>query len=297
MEGIEYIDFLEYRLIESVSIYFFDPRTSKTIFLMSTIPDYLYLYPELYTDNAKDYHQAANLITKKLKLIYNDTLIDIHRVTLPLFLFESSHLPIKKMVNSGILTQLIVKMSPQKKIFKNNKVKNISLLNMSLLTNCENRLHEVSVPEKPLFYMYERLHAVNIQVQYTKNHIYDVGIISLEGMGMIKDFVFTIITKENNIQNTVNVFSENLIELEIVCAATNTLHCVLDATMMNNYIPLKKLGHTLPPGIYYTSFGQDPRTHTFLGGIHGKDLLLRFKVKKSSEVIRLYVNEYHDVIF
>jgi len=126
-DGIEYIDFLEYRLIESVSIYFFDPRTSKTVFLMSTIPDYLYIYPVLYTENATDYHRTANSVTKKLKLIYNDTLIDIHRVTLPLFLFESSHLPIKKMVNNGILTQLIVKTASPKKIFKHNKLKNISL--------------------------------------------------------------------------------------------------------------------------------------------------------------------------
>jgi len=296
-DAIEYIDLLEYRLIESVSIYFFDQKTSKTIFLMSTIPDYLYLYPELYTDNAKDYHQTTNIITKKMKLIYNDTLIDIHRVTLPLFLFESSHLPIKKMINNGILTQLIIKMAPHKKLFKNNKIKNISLLNISLLTTCENKLCAADTVVKPLFYMYERLHAMNIQVQFTKNPIYDIGTISLEGMGMIKDLVFTIITKDNNIQNTVNVFSENLIELEIICATTNTIYCVLDAIMMNNYIPLKKLGHALPIGIYYTSFSQDPRMHKFSGGVHGKDIFLRFKVKKSSEVIRLYVNEYHDVIF
>jgi len=295
-ESCEYIDFLEYRLIESASVHYYDQKTSKTTFLISTIPDYLYLYPELYTNNSNEHHDAIKFTTKKLKLIYNNNLIDIHRIMIPLFLFESSPLPTKKMITNGILTQLSIQMPPLQKIFK-DKIKNISLLNISLIIMHKNKMFESNVPEKSALHMYERLHALNVQVQPTNHPIYDVGIVSLEGIGMIKDFALTIITKENNIRNTVNVFSENLIELEIISASTNTPFCILDASLMNSIVPLKKLGHMLPPGIYYNSFSADPRVHKYLGGIHGGDVVLRFKVKKASETIRLYVNEYHEVVF
>lgn len=296
-ESCEYVDLLEYRLIESASIHYYDQKTSKTTFLMSTIPDYLYLYPELYTSNPKEHHDAIKFTAKKLKLIYNNNLIDIHRIMIPLFLFESSPLPMKRMITNGILSQLSVQMSPLRKIFK-DKIKNISLLNISLIVMHKNKMFEPKIPEKmaPL-YMYERLHALNVQVQPTNHPIYDMAIVSLEGIGMIKDFALTIVTKENNIRDTVNVFSENLIELEIISASTNAPFCVLDATMMNSFVPLKKLGHVLPPGVYYNSFSADPRVHKYLGGVHGGDIVLRFKVKKASETIRLYVNEYHEVVF
>lgn len=280
-EQYSYVDLLEYTLIENaVIIYIVD---GKQKFLTINIPDHMYLQSIIYKHNPDSYHQLAKNIEKKIKVLHNDNLIDIHRLTLPIFDFTDP-LPIKKMIDLGMNPQINIKIVPLAKIFKDT-LKEIPLLNASLLVN------NMSCSLKKS-YLCDRLHAINIPVQKTDHPVYDMAIISLDKMGLIQDFYFTIITKEDHIANKINKFSDFLVELEIVRGNPPvTVICVMDTDILNGYGPLEKLGHVLPPGIYYHSFC----CQKSFGGLVGQDHLLRIKVKKQSEIVRLYINEIYSL--
>jgi hypothetical protein len=340
-EQVEYIDFVEYHLVENISIVINDGVNKKI--MLQTNNDLLYLHSIIYTDNADDYHEMVNIEGKKIKLLYENTLIDIHRIVLPLFLFrdKQNHLPIKKMMDKNISALLVVKMAPLKKLFK-NKIKEIPLLNVCLISNFINLAPSISVLQnnnshdhvsqhnvslnkqgnqisntisqipinielktQPIMYLYDKTHPIIIPIQTTPNPIYDVAIVPLDKFGFIKDFFFTIVEKEDFISNRINKFSEELIEMEILqlkeipqaqTQKTLVLHSKLDSSMLNYYIPLKRLGHKLPNGIYYYSFSSDPKNNQILGGLLGIGYILRIKVKKMDGYIKFYANEYHKEI-
>ena len=151
------------------------------------------------------------------------------------------------------------------------------------------------IKKVPIMYIYDKLHTNTVPIQTTTNSIYDIAIIQLEQFGFIKDFFFTIIDKDNYINNRINIFSTNFIELEIVQIVDQKnfiLHTKLDAILLNSYIPIKKLGHKLPNGIYYYSFSSDPKENQLLGGLDGTNYVIRIKVKKMSGVVKFYSNEY-----
>lgn len=286
-DNLEYVNMLEYHLIDHAMILYLKPNDGRINILTSSVSDYMYLSPIIYKKNPNDYHQMANMVEKKIKVLHNNTLIDIHRLTIPLFQFNTP-LPIKQMINLGINSQLNIKISPLSNILKNNKSATIPLLNVSIIANY------VNIPESnPKTYIHDKLHALNIPISNTDNPIYDIAIIPLDKMGLIKDFFFTILTKEDYLANNINKFSENLIEIDIFCMKTKKILCALDSDMLNGYIPLKKLGHKLPNGIYYHSFSSTPHKSKINGALLGTDHILRIKVKKFSEVIRLYINEHH----
>ena len=185
------------------------------------------------------------------------------------------------MIELGMNPQINIKIAPSTKIF-NNTPKEIALLNVSLLIN------NMNCPIKKS-YLCDRLHAINIPVQKTDHPVYDMAVISLDKMGLIQDFYFTIITKEDNVANKINKFSDFLVELEIIRA--NTVICVMDTDILNGYGPLEKLGHVLPAGVYYHSFC----CQKSFGGLVGQNHLLRIKVKKQSEIVRLYINESYSL--
>ena len=288
IESIEYVDMIEYHLIDSASIYY--SETNMGCDSIGTITsDYLYLYPIIYTHN-NDYHQVAGMSSNKLKVLYNNTLIDIHRITLPLFSFKMNPLPIKRMIDNAITAQLVIKMASLQKILKTPS--NIPLLNITLTANYINKVFPINNHPSP--YIFNRLHPLVCPVPISDNQIYDELTIPLTNMGLIKDFFFVIISKDNHIAGTIDRFCDNLIEIEINC--DNTCLCKLDSTMLNYYIPLKNLSHKLPIGVYYYSFSLEPMKNIFLGGCVGQSCELRFRVKKLSDVIRLYVHEYFSVM-
>ena len=83
----EYIDNIEYQLIESIDIITVN-GTSKKL-MMHTDNNLLYLHPRNHTNNHQDYHNMTKINGKKMKLLYDNTLIDIQQITLPLFLFSN----------------------------------------------------------------------------------------------------------------------------------------------------------------------------------------------------------------
>ena len=66
--------------------------------------------------------------------------------------------------------------------------------------------------------------------------------------------------------------------------------------MLNKYIPLKKLGHKLPNGIYYYSFSADPLDYHILGGLIGTNYFLSVKTNKLEGDIHVYSLNYNKII-
>jgi len=326
-EQCEYIDMIEYLLIEYIGIVY-DDGTNKKI-ILQTNNDLLYIYPIIYTHQANDYHEMTKINDKKMKLFYDNNLIDIYRIILPLFLFNNKQngLPIKKLINDKKMAQMFVKMAPTKKLFK-NKIKDIPLLNIYLVSNFVNLAPTMSFVEdphnkpqtitqipintelktQPMLYLYEKMHPIIVPIQTTPNPIFDIAFIPLDKFGFIKDFFFTIIEKDDFIANRIDKFSDSLVELEILQIndvidsqgqpqKTLVPYCKLDSSMLNYYIPLKRLGHKLPNGIYYYSFSSDPKCNQILGGLLGMGYMIRIKVKKMDGVIKFYANEYYKEIF
>ena len=132
-EQLEYIEFIEYRIIENIDVIVIKNDTKKIMF--QTNGDALYMNPFIYHLNPNEYHEMSKIDGKKIKVLYENTLIDIHRITLPLFLFKNkkSHLPIRNDVTGNIL-YMVVKIAPLKNLFK-NKMKDIPLLNICLIGN------------------------------------------------------------------------------------------------------------------------------------------------------------------
>ena len=306
-DNIEYIDLFEYQLVEDLNLIITDHSTSKHKVLLSSANHYQYIYPIIYTKNSPDYHQMTKLDGQKMKILYQDNLIDINRITIPLFLFRSkkNSLPIKQICATNKSAHLIVKTTSIGRILKNNSDKPITdmpLLNICLVANYTNISGEGKVQNTPPninSYIYDRLHTTIIPIQVSTNPIYDTTIIPLTKVGFVKDFFFTIVSKEDYLSNRIDKFRDELIELEILYVYNNdlVLHSRLGANLMNTYIPLKKLGHKLPSGIYYHSFSSNPLDDQITGGLWGKNYILRIKTKKLDGIIKFYSTEYFEQSF
>ena len=149
-------------------------------------------------------------------------------------------------------------------------------------------------------YIYDKLHTFIVPIAQSENKIFNTTTIPLEKFGLIKDFVFTISDKHDYITENINKFKDDLIELEILCKYNNELilHTRLDSVMMNSYIPLKKLGHILPSGMYYYGFSSGLSENRILGsGLWGKNYFLRIKTNKSDIVAKFYITEYFEQLF
>ena len=336
----QYVNNIGYYLVESIDIVNVC-GVDKNI-LLHTNGHMLYMYPIIYTNSAHDYHQMASISTTNTKLMYENELIDICRIMLPLFLFNQSHLPIKKFQNNNVSTYLIVKLAPLNKLFTGSVIE-IPLLNVSVVATYINlaskmtiidrpsdmirpsdmdpnrqsdltdpkKTQQLTAPKKiqipinaelkvlPIMYVYSKCHTLNIPIQSTSSELYNIATIPLSKFGLIKDFFFTII--DNNNINNVTIFTNNLIEVEILHMDDNSnklsTYGKMDSLIMNTYVPLKKLGHKLQQGIYYFTFSSDPKCCQLLGGLVGTGYIVRIKTKKMSGIVRFYLNEYVQHMF
>lgn len=307
-DNVEYVDMISYKIIENISLISVVDKTNKL--LLQTNNEILYIRPLIYTSNGKIHHELVNIDNKRTKMIFDNTLIDIHRITIPLYLIndKKNNLPIKKLIEKNNMLFLIVKIASLNKLFK-NKIKNIPLLNAVLIVNTINLANniltfnnnniinkEINIElREPLLYLYNKCHYHILEIQNLDNNIFDHVILPLDKFGLIKDFYFTIMNINDYNNGVMDKFMDDLIELEIVQiknAHTYLLHSKMDAFLLNQYIPLKKLGHILPSGVYYYSFSSDPLKNQILGGLMGINFFIRIKVKKTNVIIKFFINEY-----
>ncbi|AGC02088.1 BTB family protein [Acanthamoeba polyphaga moumouvirus] len=305
LERIQYVDNIEYKLIEHIHVVKIEENKQELLFYRNS--DLLYIYPIIYKNNYSDYHDLNKIPDNNTKVLYfdgqNEHLIDAHRIILPLYLFKEkyNHLPVKKISENKSNCYLVVKMSPLNKLFK-KVVSDIKLLNIFLVGNFVNFSDKINVinnknsimqvpvnselKNNPMLYIYERTHAIDIPIHLIENDIYNITILPLDKYGFIKDFFFVI--KENDNSQEIDKFSNSLIEMELLYVNKNsdntqTLvpYSKFDTKMLNHYIPLKRLGYKLPSGIYYYSFSSDPSSSKIMGGLDGSNYIIRFKTKKS----------------
>lgn len=228
-EKFKYIDNIKSNIIEYIEVI-----DNNNTFRINN--ELIFLYPIIY----KNYE--INKENKKVKLLYENTLIDIYRIYLPIYYFENFYIKSK--------IKLIVKIVSLDKIL-DKYIKDIPLLNVSLIVNSiKNNYNN------------------NIKPHY-KNFLNKNVDINLDNYGMIKDII--IITKEDNI------LFNNLIEIELI--SKDKIYSRMDSYILNEYIPLKKLNHILPEGIYYLSFNK-----------LGLNNILRIKTKKIG-LINIFINE------
>ena len=337
-ENMEYVNMVEYQIINNISV--ISSYNSVNKLMMQTNRDIIYLNPVIYTNNPGEYHELTKIGSNKMKILYENNLIDVHRITLPLFLFKEkqNHLPVKKIISKGGQIYLVVKLAPLTNIIKNyakdEYLHNLPLLNICLIGNfinfpnampvLGNNNNIISIPintelkNKPILYLYDKIHSPITPIDPSANQIYDIVVLPLDKFGYIKDFYFVIVEKDDFINNRIDKFTDGLIELEILRITNDqkktlpgdkspivlgqvdnsviytgaSVYCKLDSIMLNQYIPLKKLGHRLPTGIYYYSFSSDPKENKMLGGLYGPGYVLRIKIKKMLGVVKFFVTEY-----
>jgi len=335
-DEITYVDFVEYILVESIQIIVTElgdqnpshPTPPNRQMLFQKTGHEIYMHPLIYSSNSKEYHQLSSISVNKTntKLLYNNQLIDVHRIILPCYFFRDkrNHLPIKKMASRGKLVQLLLDIAPVNKIINNSSrqfrqpTKEIPLLNVCLINNYVafpkvpsnqvlpptsilSKLHKDNkeVLSDPAVYLYELSHCRILLVgDNCESNLFNIARIPLDPYGLIKDFYFGIMRKSDFDNNQMDKFIDGLIDLDI-CETTippqYLVHTQLDGSLMNQYIPLRKLGHRLPMGLYYYSFSADPTQSMILGEFIGTNSFLQMKLKKSPEpfVIKLVINQHH----
>lgn len=297
IEKAEYIDMLEFKLIEYAVV----AHDTNNKLMFHTNNEFSYLFPMIYKRNYSEYHKISrSSVQQKTKVLYNEILIDVHRVIVPLYILDSvqNHLPVKRLLKNSHNMFLELKVAPLKKILK-GKIIDIPLLNVSLNVNYLN--FPVEHPQQ--LYLYTRwisLKMVISQLKETNNVHYDLCTVPLSSSvpRLIKDFFFVIVDKSDNNSNVLDKFNDKFVELEIIRKDANgrsaTL-CKLDSMCLSTIIPLQKLGHSLPPGMYYYSFSIDPKSDAMLGGLptyKNSGIEFQFKVKKSDSIIKLFIREY-----
>ena len=321
---IPYHSFAGHHLIDNINIIKHKDNQVQTIF--STTGQTLYMHPIVYTTNPTEYHSITKFKDTPTKVLYNNTLIDIHRLTIPLHFPEhhQNHLPIGKSHTENSQLQLVVDVAPVNKIIAAdnlhpNLLSNIPLLNTNLMCNLvtmpsviptltldpktkKQQIVQTTInvdfKTQPHIYLYNHTHNITIPTKNlgeSINELYHTITIPLDRFGLIKDFYLIVVSEEDHNNGVLDKYIDALLELEIFEIKTPNqviLHTQLDGTIMNQYIPLRKLGHNLPQGLYYYSFSSDPMQNKILGGFMGKSSMMRLKIKKLDCLVKLFVRQY-----
>ena len=302
-----YVPNIQYKIIESLSVQLINTNNQNEPITMISFPgEYLYYYPELYTNNCNYYRELSNGSSKISSIIYpsksGDKIIEIHRLILPTFIFNNKNncLPIKKLINSGINIEFVVNIADQNKILSDKTNDNIPLLNVILMANYINLSSHMLIPdlEKGVktekindshllnknFYIYNNVVKQKYVVYPSENNIYDSIIISMKSIKMIKDIFFVIVNKDDVPQ------IGQLIDMKIL--NDNKPYQLFDSLMLNNYFPLKKLGHSIGDSTYYYSFSPNPIEPNLSNGFIPFLYDIELRIKKNNYAILFFFNEY-----
>jgi hypothetical protein len=291
-DKFEYVDDIQYKIIQSIDI------VNKKKLLLHTNSKALQLYPIIYHKNYREYRSFGNPLEHK-KMIFENNLIDLHRITIPLnIVTEQSPLP----VFAGNIS-VNIHIAPLKNIIQVDQSgklpNNISVLSAHLKAKI--KLVNMSLnPIRALTYYYQKLHTLNIDIRKHADAHRNIASISLNKLSVIKEIYFTISEKPKNYLNKLikndDLYSDALVEFLVLRktsdASSSQNHYMtliqLDPLTMNSYEPLKLLGREMPRGVYYHSFSQNNQNDS---GLPGQDNLLVIKTKKIMGNIQLFVVE------
>lgn len=256
----KYIDKIENSIIQNLALIYFDSGAKN---ILMNISD-----EQFYSDKLIYYNKIIQ--PKKIKIIYNNNLIDVLRIHIPLSNFiKSDHLiPLNRLRKNNKKLLLQVKLPPVIDIVKNIKSE-IFLLNSYLVTSFIN-YHPYGLTDKNnhvqinqqikndltniLFTTTLRIDLNSNIVKKSSDGLTNIYTITLNSNRLIKDMYFTLT------DNTVGKYNfvDDLIDMELfILDEKNSLMSMgkFDSSYLSTYLPLKLLKNELPAGIYY--YGND----------------------------------------
>jgi hypothetical protein len=264
----EYVKNINQVIIEEVSL------TLNNLVISYATGHSLFFHPVVYKNNYPSYHAISQL--KPMQMIFNDEIIQLYRLTFPLFFFDSQNpFPFYKYHGKDMQLTLKVKMAPLNQIVKNTSQK-VPLLNVSVLCNTQ-YLSPEQMPKTPVSFIFENPQIIHVTLKKP-----DMIVLPLDSCQFIKDFYFIIMDQD---QELVDAF----IFLELW--KNNKLIGSYDNILLNQYIPLKKLGHTLPTGVYYLYFIPGEKDKDALKVFSGTDVLLKIKVQEIKGTLKVFINQ------
>jgi hypothetical protein len=293
---------IEHKIIQEATLVHYSGG-KKTI-LCRTSSEVMYLHPIIYTNNGDEYMA----IKKKLvEILYCDNFVSAYRITLPLFMIlePNNHVPILKASSTGAI-YLHVKVAPLEELTTGTGIQ--PLLNAFLRcnfintpytvpTNTNGKISMMAINKELVkvqsMYMYNIPHTIHIPIERGNNDFFNVTYISLSRLGNIKDFYCIICTTHEDFSRP-DKYLDILIEIEVVQILNDNSmvsYTKVDSTMLTEYNPLKRLGHTLRKGMYYHTFSTTPLSSRINGGFCGSNHALAIRTKKMDGIIILVVNE------
>lgn len=284
IDKMNYVDNIQYKIIENINI--IDVQKDNTTLLLYANSKSLSLWPIIYTNKQKEFQNLGNPMEKK-KLIYDNSLIDLHRIYINLNLLgEKQYLPVYAMNPKAI-----VKIAPLSNIiFSNKKVdKEINLLNVYMIAKVKSNL----IPKQSITCHFHKLHTITVQIRQYSDNFRNIASMTLGKLGIIKEFYFTISENPKTKHEQIS-YTDALIDVSIMKQVTNATHKTeyllvtrIDSFILNSYGPLMKNGCELPKGVYYHSFASSGSQ----SGLPGADNLLIIKTKKIDGFINLFIVE------
>ena len=283
-----------YSLLKYIEVYVFSPDTSSEILLLRTTGDRLRLDSVIYSENSNVYNRMASL-TDDMQILYEDNLIDLYRITLPLFFFRDikSFIPIRKIINRGMKMKIKLNINAPTGHIDSPLLNAFFMVNGVVLPyQCFIRNEVTKVNE----YKQINSHFVSVPFLYSfrlakeiiiKSDTIDLMINPPTGDNII-DFFF--VTADDS-----NKYEDNLVQMEIFVGPEKKFFGRADTMMLSTYLPLKRLGHVLPRGVYYYSFSPTPQRSENNGSIMSNGLTIKLKMRRMSTV-KFYYNVINDLI-
>lgn len=276
---LKYVDNIHYKILENIRIVLSD-KSKKEEILLETNGNIIQMISKI--NNIKP-------VLTLNKLIYQDHLLDIYRLEIPLFLLSNkdNFLPISKFDKKNITTLLQVNLSSDDIILDENYIEDIPLLNASLTIKCvyfiPNSLNYQLLNSQVLKFYYDNFNYLCLVSDKKTNLHYNTISVDLDKYECIRD-CYIIITK----QNSDTILENKMIDIEIFYH-NQLLYSNANAYMMNEYIPLTVLGKKMDSGVYYYNFVPNPKSK--LDGFFTKKCKLNIRVKNDQFVVNVYIRQ------
>lgn len=278
----KYCKNFQYKIIEKIEIIIYSRDSNEEDILFEKKGIQLYL--NNYINDTKN---LSLNIGEKIKLLYNDVLIDVQRYIIPLYLFigKKCYLPLDKLVKNKKYVQCRIKIATLNNLIE-GEIIDIPLLNMSLIGRYRNKnyIKYQDEDDNKKIYIYTIQHFISFPVIVTDHPIYNTVQICLSEYNKIKDFFIIIIDKNEYDKNNSYYYLDALVELNIIYSHSphKDLISKLDSYLLKIYEPVTILGQIMPAGIYYHNLNIEE-----LSG----NLYLDIKVQKIEGYIFLLLNE------